>query len=140
MVKTKAKGFKNVITLFLCLCALVFFGIFSLLPPKEQQVKDLSLLNGKYMGGMQRGRFNGEGVFIGKDGALYRGTWQKGRFEGKGTFQSKQGWSLQGDFKLGEPQEKAILTLENGEQWILKKEEGWIRYNTAEQHPSNEKK
>jgi hypothetical protein len=68
---------------------------------KAMPAYDASAIYSTYVGEVRRGRPEGLGHYVNRDGLAYDGEWRNGRFEGKGVLQLPNGEEYHGKFFRG---------------------------------------
>ncbi|MFZ6051763.1 MORN repeat-containing protein [Halocola ammonii] len=71
-----------------------------------------------YIGGVESGKANGEGVGLWSTGSRYRGEWKNNERHGEGTFHWPDGERYEGEFKSDKRHGKGSYFWSNGESFV----------------------
>ncbi len=71
-----------------------------------------------YVGEVENGIPNGQGVFTYPDGRKYAGQWKDGKINGLGTYTSPFRWKYEGNFKGSKFHGHGIYTYPDGERYV----------------------
>ena len=77
----------------------------------ENRIEDR---DGKYVGEINNGKPNGQGIESYSDGEEYVGKWKNGKPNGQGTYTFPNGKKYEGKFKDGKEQGQGTLTTPDG--------------------------
>ena len=69
---------------------------------------------GSYQGEISKGKFNGKGKFMFKNGEIYEGQWESNKMHGRGTYYYKNNQVYLGDFFKNKREGKGQLTFPDG--------------------------
>jgi hypothetical protein len=72
---------------------------------------------GRYVGTFKDGLFEGDGVFVGRNGMRYEGEWKNGNFDGHGKLSFTSGTRYEGQFRANTFNGTGSLTLPDGARY-----------------------